>query len=126
MGTPVKLLLSSPTSVTGRTFFANLSNLSTFAAAPIVLTPFVRNQQQFSEGVTFPCKKGSPRMHRPGILMCANPYTECVWEWLVQKGSVNVECKPVADTSVVLKALLMLDLSPTRNDPVYTNPCHMS
>ena len=28
----------------GRTFFPNLSNLITFEAAPLVLTPFVRNQ----------------------------------------------------------------------------------
>ena len=30
--------------VPGRTFFPNLSKLITFAAAPLVLTPFVRNQ----------------------------------------------------------------------------------
>ena len=43
-GTPVNLLLSPP-QVPGRTFFPNLSNLITSAAAPWVLTPFVRNQQ---------------------------------------------------------------------------------
>ena len=30
--------------VPGRTFFPNLSKFSTFAAAPLVLTPFARNQ----------------------------------------------------------------------------------
>ena len=30
--------------VPGRTFFPNLSKLITFAAAPLMLTPFVRNQ----------------------------------------------------------------------------------
>ena len=30
--------------VPGRTFFPDLSKLNTFAAAPLVLTPFVRNQ----------------------------------------------------------------------------------
>ena len=43
LGTPVNLLMSSP----GRTFFPNLSKfLDHFAAAPLVLTPFVRNQEQ--------------------------------------------------------------------------------
>ena len=42
-GTPVNLLLSPP-KVPGRTFFPNLSKFIAFAAAPLVLTPFVRNQ----------------------------------------------------------------------------------
>ena len=33
------------TKVPGRTFFLNLSNNIAFAAAPLVLTPFVRNQE---------------------------------------------------------------------------------
>ena len=33
-----------PKKVPGRTFFPNLSKYITFAAAPSVLTPFVRNQ----------------------------------------------------------------------------------
>ena len=33
-------------SVPGRTFFPNLSNVITFAVAPFVLTPFVRNQHK--------------------------------------------------------------------------------
>ena len=33
-----------PTLVPGRTFFQNLSQFITFAAAPLVLTPFVRSQ----------------------------------------------------------------------------------
>ena len=42
-GIPVDLLLSPPI-VPGRTFFPNPSNSITFAAAPLVLIPFVRNQ----------------------------------------------------------------------------------
>ena len=40
--------------VPGRTFFLNLSKLITFAVAPLVLTPFVRNQ-------------GAARAHRRGL-----------------------------------------------------------
>ena len=43
LGTPVNLLVIFP-KVPGRTFFHNLTKLITFAAAPLVLTPFVRNQ----------------------------------------------------------------------------------
>ena len=43
VGTPVNLLFSSQ-KCQGRTFFPNLSKLFTFAAAPFVSTPFVRNQ----------------------------------------------------------------------------------
>ena len=40
-GAPVDLVFPK---VPGRTFFPNLSKIITFAAAPLVLTPFVRNQ----------------------------------------------------------------------------------
>ena len=43
MGTPVNLLLSSQ-KCQGVPFSPNLSKIITFAAAPLVLTPFVRNQ----------------------------------------------------------------------------------
>ena len=43
LGTPVNLLLSSQ-KCQGVPFCLNLSTLITFAAAPFVLTPFVRNQ----------------------------------------------------------------------------------
>ena len=42
-GTPVNLLLSSQ-KCQGVSFSPNLSTLITFAAAPLMLTPFVRNQ----------------------------------------------------------------------------------
>ena len=43
LGTPINLLLIFP-KVPGCTFFPNLSKIITVAAAPLVLTPFVRNQ----------------------------------------------------------------------------------
>ena len=46
LGTPVSLLLSSQT-CQGAPFFHNLSKFITFAAAALVLTPFVRNQAKW-------------------------------------------------------------------------------
>ena len=47
-GVSTGVTANQPTStfpkVPGRTFFANLTKLLTFAAAPLVLTPFFRNQ----------------------------------------------------------------------------------
>ena len=43
LGIPANLLFIFP-EVPGRTFFHNLSKMLTFAVAPLVLTPFVRNQ----------------------------------------------------------------------------------
>ena len=43
LGTPINLLFIFP-EVPGRTFFPYLSKFITFAAAPLVMTPFVRNQ----------------------------------------------------------------------------------
>ena len=53
--------------VPGRTFFPNLSKFITFAAAPLVLTPFVRNQgdQALLHGSLGP---GADRGQGPGVL----------------------------------------------------------
>ena len=56
LGTPVYLLLYSP-KCQGVPGFPNLTKLITFAAAPLVLTPFVRNQM----------KHQGPPGGRPGL-----------------------------------------------------------
>ena len=77
LGTPANLLSSSKKE---RTFFPNLSKFITFAAAPLVLTPFVRNQsvrrtsslecQRVASGSgtgvceQIPYSKGNPLFHK--------------------------------------------------------------
>ena len=53
LGTPVDRIIFIFPKVPGRTFFPNLSTFITSAAAPLVLTPFVRNQGYVGEAAAF-------------------------------------------------------------------------
>ena len=68
LGTPVNLIFIIR-KVPGRTFFLNLSKFITFAAATLVLTPFVRNQgfpvYFVSEGSTFEARRPRPDAGEP-------------------------------------------------------------